>query len=80
MSTTTKKKAMNTQLKEFDEKWKNPMKTPFLEKIVLNIGVGAGGEELEKAASVLEQITGKAPIKTQSKVNVKNLILEKDVQ
>ena len=77
MSTTTKKKAMNTQLKEFDEKWKNPMKTPFLEKIVLNIGVGAGGEELEKAASVLEQITGKAPIKTQSKVNVKEFNLRK---
>jgi len=53
------------------------MKKPFLEKIVLNIGVGAGGEELEKAVTVLEQITGRTPVKTLSKVNVKEFNLRK---
>lgn len=75
MSAKTKKKDPSVESKEFDEKWKNPMKKPFLEKIVLNIGVGAGGEELEKAVTVLEQITGRTPVKTLSKVNVKEFNL-----
>lgn len=77
MSTKTKKKVSSVESKEFDEKWKNPMKKPFLEKIVLNIGVGTGGEELEKAITVLEQITGRTPVKTVSKVNVKEFNLRK---
>ena len=75
MSAKTKKKVPSVESKEFDEKWKNPMKKPFLEKIVLNIGVGSGGEELEKAVTVLEQITGRTPVKTLSKVNVKEFNL-----
>jgi len=75
MSAKTKKKVPSVESKEFDEKWKNPMKKPFLEKIVLNIGVGSGGEELEKAVTVLEQITGRTPVKTVSKVNVKEFNL-----
>lgn len=75
MSAKTKKKVPSVESKEFDEKWKNPMKKPFLEKIVLNIGVGVGGEELEKAVTVLEQITGRTPVKTLSKVNVKEFNL-----
>ncbi len=77
MSAKTKKKTSSAQSKDFDEKWKNPMKKPFLEKIVLNIGVGGGGEELEKAVGVLQQITGQGPIKTLSKVNVKEFNLRK---
>ena len=75
MSAKTKKKTTSPQSKEFDEKWKNPMKKPFLEKIVLNIGVGTGGDELEKAVGVIKQITGKDPLKTLSKVNVKEFNL-----
>jgi large subunit ribosomal protein L5 len=75
MSAKTKKKTTSTRSKEFDEKWKNPMKKPFLEKIVLNIGVGTGGDELEKAVGVIKQITGKDPLKTLSKVNVKEFNL-----
>jgi len=75
MSAKTKKKTTSTTSKEFDEKWKNPMKKPYLEKIVLNIGVGGGGEELEKAVGVIKQITGQVPLKTLSKVNVKEFNL-----
>lgn len=56
---------------EYEELWSNPMKRPFLEKLVLNIGVGSGGEELERATRVLEQISGKTPVRTLSKKNVK---------
>lgn len=77
MSVKTSKKGTTIQTKEFEEKWKNPMKKPFLEKIVLNIGVGGGGEELEKAIGVLEQITGQVPVRSLSKVNVKEFNLRK---
>ncbi|MFX1574028.1 MAG: 50S ribosomal protein L5 [Promethearchaeota archaeon] len=77
MSAESKIKTSSALSKELDEKWKNPMKKPYLEKVVLNIGVGAGGEELEKAISVLQQITGKKAIKTLSKVNVKEFNLRK---
>ena len=61
----------------FDKTWENPMKRPFLEKIVLNIGVGSGGEELERAATVLESIAEKKAVKTNSKINVKEFNLRK---
>ncbi|MFX1236551.1 MAG: 50S ribosomal protein L5 [Promethearchaeota archaeon] len=79
MSITTKKKASKLKAleAEFEEKWKNPMKQPFLEKVVLNIGVGSGGEELERAATVLETISGKKAVKTISKTNVKEFDLRK---
>ena len=68
-------KAKKTQKSDFEEIWKNPMKRPYLEKIVLNIGVGAGGEELERATTVLETITGRKAVKTISKKNIKEFNL-----
>lgn len=66
-----KQKAIN-----YDELWEsNPMKKPFLEKIVLNIGVGAGGEELERAVTVLETISNMQAVKTLSKLNIKEFNL-----
>ena len=73
-----KAKTKKTQLPNYDEIWENPMKRPYLEKVVLNIGVGAGGEELERAITVLETITtGKKAVKTISKKNVKEFNLRK---
>jgi large subunit ribosomal protein L5 len=81
MSTRAERKANKKAQKEitkgFDELWGNPMKRPHLEKIVLNIGVGSGGEELERAATVLKTITGKEPVKTLSKKNIKEFNLRK---
>ncbi len=75
MSAQARKKKKQASVK-YDELYKiNPMRKPFLEKIVLNIGVGVGGEELERAVKVLESITGKKAIKTLSKVNVKEFNL-----
>lgn len=77
MSTKTKKKIPEVLSKKYEESWKNPMKKPYLEKIVLNIGVGVGGQELEKAVAVLETITDQKAIKTLSKTNVKEFNLRK---
>ena len=63
--------------KAFEKTWESPMKRPFLEKIILNIGVGSGGEELVRAATVLESITEKKAVKTNSKINVKEFNLRK---
>ncbi len=76
MATKTNKEAANQNL-SFEEAWKNPMKRPYLEKVVLNIGVGEAGEELERAATVLQTITGKTPVKTLSRKNVKEFNLRK---
>ncbi|MFX1410146.1 MAG: 50S ribosomal protein L5 [Promethearchaeota archaeon] len=77
MSSSTKKAIQKTQQEEYDKKWENPMKRPYLEKVVLNIGVGAGGEELERAVTILESITGKNALKTISKKNIKEFNLRK---
>ena len=61
----------------YDEKWNNPIKKPYLEKLVLNIGVGTGGEELERAVMVLKDISGKEPQKMLSKKNIKEFNLRK---
>ncbi|MFX1570374.1 MAG: 50S ribosomal protein L5, partial [Promethearchaeota archaeon] len=77
MSTKAKRRIPNELIKKYEENWKNPMKKPYLEKLVLNIGVGIGGQELEKAVTVLETISGRRPIKTLSKKNIKEFNLRK---
>ena len=43
-------------------KWnENPMYMPRIAKVTVNIGVGEGGERLQKAAKVLEMLTGQKP-------------------
>jgi large subunit ribosomal protein L5 len=42
------------------------MKNPVIEKVTVNIGVGEGGGKLEKAATLLEKLTGKKPARTKT--------------
>jgi len=78
MSSKSKTKKSQKEPVDYEKEWLlNPMKKPFLEKLVLNIGVGSGGEELERAVTVLKAITGKKPLKTISKTNVKEFNLRK---
>jgi large subunit ribosomal protein L5 len=81
MSSRAERKKSKQELKErgkeFDELWNNPMKKPYLEKVVLNIGVGSAGEEIERAVTVLQTITGKEPVRTLSKKNIKEFNLRK---
>ena len=50
---------------------------PKIEKITVNIGVGEAGERLEKAQSVIKDITGQKPIQTLSKITSKDWGLRK---
>ncbi|HEV8361179.1 MAG TPA: 50S ribosomal protein L5, partial [Candidatus Thermoplasmatota archaeon] len=58
---------MPYQLQTFT--YDNPMRKPRLEKVVVNIGVGEGGEKLIKAEKVLQMVTGRKPLRTLSRVN-----------
>lgn len=57
---------------DYKAKWKsNPMLMPFVDKVVINIGIGMGGEELAKASSVLEGIANATPTITKAKRSIK---------
>ncbi len=45
----------------------NPMTVPRIAKVTVNIGVGDGGEKLEKAEKVLAKLTGSKPVRTVGK-------------
>jgi large subunit ribosomal protein L5 len=46
----------------------NPMQTPRIAKVTVNIGVGEGGDKLSKAEKVLAKLTGHKPVRTLGKV------------
>ena len=50
----------------------NPMQAPRIEKVVVNIAVGQSGEQLQKAVTVLEQITDQKPCQRLAKKTVKD--------
>lgn len=53
---------------EYEKMWaEEPMKKPSVVKLVVNIGVGSGGENMVPAMKLLEKLTGKKPVQTYSK-------------
>lgn len=44
----------------------NVMRAPKIEKVVVNIGVGQGGDQLTKAESLLTKLTERKPVRTVS--------------
>lgn len=60
------------QFKDIYKKWEeNPMLKPRIGKVTVNICVGASGERLEKAAKVLEMLTGQKPVPRRAKKTIK---------
>ncbi len=51
----------------------NPMTQPQIAKVTVNIGVGEGGDRLEKAERVLSKLSGAKPMRTYGKVNNREL-------
>src|SRR3569833_2925677 len=73
------KEVVPTLLKEFS--YKNVMQVPRLEKIVVNMGVGAAGQTggdaklLDGAVADLQTITGQKPVVTRAKKSIANFRL-----
>ncbi len=55
----------------------NPMREVMVEKVVINIGVGEGGEKLKKAERVIEILTGKKPIETKARQTIRDFNIRK---
>lgn len=54
------------------KKWsENPMLKPRIAKVTVNIGVGSSGERLQKAAILLEQLTGQKPSFRRARKTIK---------
>lgn len=54
------------------EDWKaHPMRKPRIAKVTVNIALGHSGERLQKAAKVLEEITGQKPVFRKAKKTIK---------
>jgi large subunit ribosomal protein L5 len=45
----------------------NVMRTPAIGKVVVNMGIGESGEPLEKAETLLEELTHQQPVRTTAK-------------
>ncbi len=60
------------------ERWEqNPMLKPRIVKVTVNISVGESGERLEKAARVLEQLTGQKPSYRKAKKTIRDFGIRK---
>ncbi|WP_330632323.1 50S ribosomal protein L5 [Halocatena halophila] len=46
------------------------MRTPVVEKVVVHMGVGSGGQELADAEEILGEITGQQPVRTVAEQTV----------
>ena len=55
----------------------NPMLKPRIEKIIVNMSVGKSGDPLEKAATVLQQLTRQKPCKRKAKKTVRDFGIRK---
>jgi large subunit ribosomal protein L5 len=57
----------------FKDRWvENPLTKPRIEKVTVNISVGRSGDPLEKAAKILEQLTGQKPAYRKAKKTIKD--------
>lgn len=66
------------KIKEFTSRWaSNKMLEPRVAKVVINMGVGASGERLEKAAKLLEQLAGQKPSLRRAKRTIKEFNIKK---
>jgi len=57
-------------MSEADDAGFHEMREPRVEKVVAHMGVGYGGEDLQDAERILEEITGQESVRTQAKQTV----------
>ena len=72
------KEVIPALIKKFN--YSNPLEVPRLTKIVINIGVGEGGDDqkaIDAAVNDLAMITGQKPVITRAKKSISNFKLRK---
>jgi large subunit ribosomal protein L5 len=55
----------------------NPMMKPRIEKVIVNMSVGKSGEPLEKAVTVLEQLTRQKPCRRKANKTIRDFGIRK---
>lgn len=55
----------------------NPMRALRIGKVVVNIAVGKSGDPLEKAQTLLEQLTGQKPCQRMAKITIRSWDIHK---
>ncbi len=63
---------------EIRKAWEDkPMLKPRIDKVVVNLCIGKSGEPLEKAATVLKELTGQTPCKRKAKQSIRDFNVRK---
>ncbi len=60
-----------------EKKIKNPMREVLLDKLVINMGVGEGGEKLRKAEKVIEILTHRKNVRLHAKKTIRDFGIRK---
>ena len=55
----------------------NGMRDIFIDKVVINMGIGESGERLKRASKLLEELTGQKPATTFAEKTIKNFGIRK---
>ncbi len=55
----------------------NPMRALRIGKVVVNIGVGASGDPLDHAQTIMEQLTGQKPCQRLAKQTIRGFNIRK---
>ena len=60
------------------EKFDNKMREIKIEKLILNLCTGEGGDKLTKAAKVLEDLTGQKPVESKAKYTIRTFSIKRN--